>query len=94
MKNGFYVIFEYNDYKVIYLFVEVKGLNKILFILKDILVDYKIDSNEIVYLDVFLNIDFQIFIFNENIKEDLVFYQYDGYNIFIFQVKIDLQVKE
>lgn len=43
---------------------------------------------------MFPNIDLQTFTFNENIKEDLVLHQYNGYNTFTFQLKTDLQAKE
>lgn len=94
MKNGLYATFEHNDHKVTYSLVEAKGPNKTSLTPKDTSADYKTDSNEIVYPDVFPNIDLQTFTFNENIKEDLVLHQYDGYNTFTFQLKTDLQAKE
>ncbi|MFO3790191.1 DNRLRE domain-containing protein [Bacillus mojavensis] len=94
MKNGLYATFEHNDHKLTYSLVEAKGPNKTSLTPKDTPADYKTDGNEIVYPDVFPNIDLQTFTFNENIKEDLVLHQYDGYNTFSFQVTTDLQAKE
>ncbi|MDA7025189.1 DNRLRE domain-containing protein [Bacillus sp. CLL-7-23] len=91
MKNGLYATFEHKDHQVTYSIIEAKGPKKTPIHPEDVKAEN--NSNELTYKNVFPNIDFQTFTFNENTKEDLVLHKYEGYNSFTFQLKTDLSAE-
>jgi len=93
MKNGLYATFEHDDHQVTYSLIEAHGPKKPSIRSADAPAEFKENSNELTYKDVFPSIDLQTFTFNENIKEDLVLHKYEGYNSFTFQLETDLNAE-
>ncbi|MGK4096203.1 DNRLRE domain-containing protein [Bacillus altitudinis] len=90
MKQGLYATFEHKKHQIEFSILKASGTNKSEIRSKDTSAQFKENTNELTYEEVFPHIDLRSFTFNENIKEDIVLKRYDGYNSFTFKIKTDL----
>lgn len=92
MKNGQYANFNFEDHLVTYSLLEASGeVNKVS--VKDGPANYKVKSHEVLYKDVFPDIDLRNITFDQNNKEDLVLKSYKGFNTLKFHLATDLEAK-
>lgn len=92
MKNGEYANFDYNGHAVSYSLLEASGdTSKVP--IDDATATYTKKSHQILYKNVFPDIDLRNITFDQNIKEDLVLHSYMGYNTFKFHLTTDLEAE-
>ncbi|PEJ57977.1 hypothetical protein CN692_10825 [Bacillus sp. AFS002410] len=90
MSNGKYADFTYEGHSMSLSILQAAGENRTTVEANDVDAEFVENTNKIVHKDIFPHIDLQNHTFNENIKEDIVISQYDGYHIFIFKLLTDL----
>ncbi|MFB7142574.1 DNRLRE domain-containing protein [Gottfriedia sp. NPDC056225] len=90
MSNGKYAEFSYEGHSMSLSILQATGENKTPLEANDVDAEFVENTNKIVHKDIFPHIDLQNHTFNENIKEDIVLNQYDGYHIFTFKLLTDL----
>lgn len=93
MNNGQYGSFEVNGETVSYSLVSASGEAGSVQV-NDGTAVYKQKKNTVLYKNVFPDIDLRNLTFDQNIKEDLVFHSYQGYNTFKFHLKTSLLAEQ
>ncbi|MBP0726704.1 RHS repeat protein, partial [Bacillus sp. RG28] len=91
MSNGEYANFSYKGHSISLSILQASGEDKPAIDASDVEANYIENTNKIVHKDVFPQIDLQNYTFNQNTKEDLVLHQYNGYHIFKFKIKTELE---
>ncbi|WP_246483938.1 DNRLRE domain-containing protein [Heyndrickxia vini] len=90
-SNGQYASFQYNEHAIEYSLLEASGKEQEPVQPSEVSADYKNNSNTITYSNILPDIDLRNISFNQNTKEDLILNQYNGFNIFKFKLKTNLQ---
>jgi hypothetical protein len=91
MSNGKYANFSYEGHSLSLSILQAIGEDKTTLNAKDVDAAFVENTNKIVHKGIFPSIDLQNYTFSQNTKEDLVLHQYDGYHIFKFKLKTDLE---
>ncbi|MEH7080867.1 hypothetical protein V7101_20040, partial [Bacillus velezensis] len=90
MKNGHYADFSSNGHILSFSIVKASSEGNPDVTAKDVSAKFTKKSNKIVHQNIFPDIDLRNYLFDKNVKEDLILNSYKGYHQFTFQIDTDL----